>query len=80
MRQNETVYKTDIETHPSEVVHVVILERAGGRCRGRQRVLRRLGTLQYVSAAQAEPQLSAELRVVDSGQLVGAKQALAHVT
>lgn len=69
-----------LKTHASKVVHVVILERAGGRRRGRQRVFGRLGALQYVPASQAEPQLCAELRLVDSGQLVGPQQALAHVT
>lgn len=66
-------------THSSKVIHVVILEWAGGRRRGRQRVIRRLGVLQHVPASQAEPQLSAELGLVDSCQLVGSQQALAHV-
>lgn len=49
------------KTHPSEVVHVIVLERAGGRGCGRQRVFGRLRPLKYVPAAQAKPQLSAEL-------------------
>lgn len=67
-------------SHPPEVVHVVVLEGAGGRRRGWQRVLRRLRPLQDVPSAQAQAQLSAQFRVVDGGQLVGAQQALAHVT
>lgn len=66
-------------TDPSKVVHVVILERAGGRRRGRQWVFWRLGALQYVPTTQSQPQLSAELGVVDGGQLVGPEQALAYL-
>ena len=67
-------------TDPSKVVHVIILKRAGGRRRGWQWVFWRLRTLQYVPSTQSQPQLSAEFRVINGGQLVGPEQALAYFT
>ena len=62
------------ETYP-EVVHVIVLQGAGGGRGGRQRLVGGVGLQQDVACTEAQPQL----RLVDGGQLAAAQKAVTNV-